>query len=371
MNSTRCAAQQFDLKGRITAIRPLGSGNINQTSLLQTDAGEKIVLQRLNSAVFPDPRLIMENLYVMLAHMERELKREAHRIRWQLPRIIQCRNGDPLYRSPEGDYWRAMSYIDQTVSHECVDNAELAHQAGVALGRFHRLTGNLDPEKLHDTLPGFHQSPGYLEQFDHASKNGKRRIASHPNAEQCAQFISNRRDIINILEKAQAAGRLRLRTIHGDPKVTNILFCENSGEPVCLVDLDTVKPGLILTDIGDFFRSICNPAGEESEDPDEVGFNIRFFEHGLSGYISEMKSLLTEIEVNYIFDSIRLITLELGIRFITDYLEGDTYFKTKTETHNLQRAKVQFKLVESIEKQEKEIRKIIKENSEEFRGHNT
>ncbi len=173
-------------------------------------------------------------------------------------------------------------------------------------------------------------------------------------------MIDSNREIIAVLEEAKMAGNLNIRTIHGDPKISNILFSAESGDPVSLIDLDTVKPGLIQYDIGDFFRSICNLAGEETSGPESVQFDIHRFESGLTGYISEMGSLLTEEDIEYIFDSIRLITVELGIRFYSDYLDGDVYFASKYETHNLLRAAVQCKLAESITNQEHDIRSIIK-----------
>jgi len=179
----------------------------------------------------------------------------------------------------------------------------------------------------------------------------------------CSDFIADHRSSADVLEAAKKEGLLAIRVIHGDPKISNILFCAETGQPVSLIDLDTVKPGLLHYDIGDFLRSACNPAGEETMDLEAVRFDIHRCRAGLAGYCSEAGSFLTTCDIGYIFDAIRLMTFELGLRFFTDFLAGDRYFKTTCDTHNLQRARVQFQLAESILNQEGRIHAIIEENA--------
>lgn len=363
MKGLHTIARQFELKSPVSQIRPFGAGNINRTFLLTTTAtpAEKIILQEINPDIFSNPRQIMDNLAVVIHHMSIEMGRESiSDLQWRLPRIIKSRNRQDCYIAPNGNCWRAIHYIDKTVSFERVDSPEQAEKAGIALGRFHRLTANLDPGLLHDTLPGFHQTPGYVKRFDRIRQKRKGQISESPEYDRyCLDSISSQKEKAAILEKAKEDGKLQIRTIHGDPKISNILFSKESGAPVSLIDLDTVKPGLIQYDIGDFFRSICNPAGEETPDPETARFDIRRFEAGLKGYLSEMGSLLTEADTNYTFDAIRLLTFELGIRFYTDFLEGNVYFTVKHETHNLFRAATQFKLAESITDQKDEICTVI------------
>jgi len=362
MNGSKEAALHFNLKGRITDIRPFGSGNINQTFLLCTDATppEQFIIQKLNRRVFRQPRQVIENMAAIIRHMASEIdKQDPDHSSWCLPTLLETRDGQTFHIDAGGDYWRAVSYLDQTISFEAVQNSLQAEKAGRALGRFHQLTSNLDPGLLHDTLPGFHHTPGYVLRYDQVRQAADGGCALGNLSEYCADIIATNRETANILENAHRIGKLRIRTIHGDPKISNMLFSAESGEPVSMVDLDTVKPGLIQYDIGDFFRSICNPAGEETIDPEAVRFDNLLFEAGLAGYFSEMGPLLRKGDIEMIFDAIRLMTLELGLRFFTDFLEGDVYFKAQHQTHNLMRATVQFKLLECILEGEKAIRAFI------------
>jgi Ser/Thr protein kinase RdoA (MazF antagonist) len=216
---------------------------------------------------------------------------------------------------------------------------------------------------LHDTLPGFHVTPGYLAAYDQVLTGAT--AAERQQGEQRAtidairQFIDERRALATVLEDALARGELTLRAIHGDPKVDNILIDDHSAAAVSIIDLDTVKPGLVHYDIGDCLRSCCNPAGEETTDLEAVVFDIDLCRVILEGYLAEAASFFTDADYGYIYDSIRLITFELGLRFFSDYLAGDPYFKTRYPTHNLQRALVQFRLVAAIEAQEAAIRQIV------------
>jgi Ser/Thr protein kinase RdoA (MazF antagonist) len=177
----------------------------------------------------------------------------------------------------------------------------------------------------------------------------------------CLKFVSGRSAWAHVLENAKAQGRLFLRTIHGDPKVNNILIDTAIGQAISIVDLDTVKPGLVHYDIGDCLRSACNPIGEETEEWEAVHFDTGLCHAILQGYLSMAREFLTENDFSYLYDAIRLIAFELGLRFFTDYLEGDVYFKVSRPGHNLARALVQFRLAESIESEETTIRGIIRE----------
>lgn len=363
MSSPKNAALQFDLNGPIAEIKPYGSGNINRTFLLTTTANppEKIVLQRINTTVFRHPRQIVENMVMITRHMEAQLKNpDNHASNWRIPRIVRTLDGDLCYIDGDGEFWRAISFIENTVSFEKVRDEDQARKAGRALGWFHRLTRHLDPKRLHDTLPGFHDTPQYLRHYDHIRATTTVKGAlSLKNARQCVDFIEENRAIAGILENAKTAGRLIVRTIHGDPKISNTLFDKENGAPVSLIDLDTVKPGLLQTDIGDFLRSTCNPAGEEATDPEAVRFDIGLCNAGLEGYFSEAAALLTENDLDYIFAAVQLIAFELGLRFFTDFLQGNVYFRADHESHNLLRAAVQFRLAASILQQKSDIQATI------------
>lgn len=348
-------AAAFALPGRIVAIKPYGSGLINDTFLVDTDAPAKAILQRINAKVFSEPERIQANLRILLDHVRDQNNVSKSGLR--LPGLVAARDGRDFHWTAERDFWRMLTFIRDTRSTEVPADLSEAREMGVALGRFHALVSDLAPDRLHDTLPGFHVTPAYLRRFDSI-------LSSTPQGQEssalgsCLDFIERRRSIASILEDAKCAGLLQTRVIHGDPKFSNVLFDTHSGRAVSLIDLDTVKPGLIHYDLGDCLRSCCNRAGEAG-DAHSVRFDLDFCRSVLHGYFSEAASILTDQDVAFLFGAIRLIPFELGLRFLTDYLEGNVYFKFIEPEENLHRAMVQFRLVESIERQEGPIRALL------------
>lgn len=350
-------AEQFTSDGAIVSIREFGNGNINDTYLVATDQNEEhhFVLQRINTQVFRQPHLIMQNMRVFTEHMRRRAREEGHH--WEMPRVLQARDGQDFYLDTENNFWRAISYVVGARSFETIKDLDHAREVGHALGTFQHLISDLPIETLADTLEGFHITPRYLRQYDQTFlRNGHR---SSPEVQFGLDFIAARRDWAHVLENARERGKLKLRPVHGDPKVNNVMIEENTGRAISLVDLDTVKPGLIHYDIGDCMRSGCNPLGEEIEDWETVYFEPEIGEAILTGYLTEARHFLSPADYEYLFDSIRLIAFELGVRFFTDYLAGNVYFKVRHSEHNLLRALVQFQLTESIEAHEVDIRNII------------
>ena len=357
MHHHTAIAEQFITQGNVIQVREFGNGNINDTYLVTTDIDEEnhFVLQRINTHVFKQPRLIMQNMRAFTEHMRRRAHEEAHR--WIMPRVLSTRDGSDYHLDPEGNFWRAISYVPGARSFDTVNSLEHAREVGYALGMFQYLISDMPIESLADTLVGFHIMPQYLRSFDQAfSSNG-----FHTSAEvrYGLDFIATRREWAHVLEHAKKSGSLPLRPVHGDPKVNNVMIDDSTGRALSIVDLDTVKPGLIHYDIGDCLRSGCNPLGEETERWEAVHFEPEIGEAILAGYLTQARHFLTEADYDYLFDSIRLLTFELGVRFFTDYLAGNVYFKVKHPEHNLLRALVQFKLTESIEAQERDIRSII------------
>jgi Ser/Thr protein kinase RdoA (MazF antagonist) len=359
-------APQFDVAGRLVTAEPTGSGNVNDTYLVifrTTFSEERFILQKISKHVFPNPPHIMENMRLVTDHVHKRLEDEAHmsdRI-WQLPRVIPARDGKDYVLDGDQDYWRAISLIASAHSYPNIQNLEHAHEAGFVLGQFERLISDIPTNSLHDTLEGFHITPRYLKKLDDAvqTEEGQNRLNSVKEAERCYRFIQERREWCSVLEDAMENGKLQLRPIHGDPKISNVMIDDATGRGTCIVDLDTVKPGLIHYDFGDCLRSACNPAGEETLDLGRVLFDTDLCQAIVQGYMKHARSFLTEADMHYLFDSIRLITFELGLRFFADYIAGDRYFKIRQEGQNLNRARVQFKLCESIETREPIIRKIL------------
>lgn len=360
-------AKQFDVAGRLVSVKEHGDGNVNDTYIVifrTTFSEEKFILQRISRAVFPKPLHIIHNMKLLTEHAHAKLDAEADtadRI-WQLPKLIKSKSGDDFIIDDDGNYWRAISLIASAHSYEKVQNMEHAFEVGTVLGKFHETVNDLSSELLQDPLPGFHETPKYLLKYDKISQNtsAKKMLNFSQETDNCRRFIEERRAFATILEDAKLAGKLQLRPIHGDPKISNIMIDDDTGKGTCVVDLDTVKPGLVHYDFGDCMRSCCNPAGEESDDISKVFFDTDLFSAITQGYMTFGRKFLTTSDKHYLYDSIRLITFELGLRFFTDHLAGNVYFKTRYDCHNLQRAMVQFKLVESIETRKAIIMDILK-----------
>ena len=360
-------ADSFHPREQITAIRSLGSGNVNETFLV-THKGfsntESFVMQRLNTAVFERPDLVMRNLQVLGAHMDRRMATPPPELQgrhWELPRIVPCRNEDSAWVEHNGEFWRSITYISAATTSNEIQDCNQANELGYGLGMFHNLIHDLAIHQLADTLENFHVTPEYLNRFDTVLKSCS---VLDPSEQAACAFIDKRREGVDVLEAALARGELQHRPIHGDPKINNVMIDETSGKAIGLIDLDTVKPGLIHYDIGDCIRSCCNAAGEETTDLESVGFDLNLCEAMLEGYINVARGFLSEWDLHYLPDCIRLIPLELGLRFLTDHLEGNVYFKTDRPSHNLQRAAVQFKLVQDIENQMPALQRLIQRLSD-------
>ena len=359
-------AKQFQVEGRLFNIEPLGHGNVNDTYLVifRTVFSEmKFVLQKINQFVFKQPELVMKNMHTVTRHVHMILENEqeeADRI-WQLPRVIPTRDNTDYFIDDDGNYWRAISQIASAHSYEKVRNADHAHEVGAVLGEFHHAIATLSTELLADTLPGFHVTPGYFKLLDEAlaTKDGQARLNGSKTASNVLKFIEDRRSWASVLEDAKDRGELQMRPVHGDPKTANIMIDDVTGKGTSIIDLDTVKPGLLLYDLGDCLRSCCNPGGEEAKDFNEIFFDTDLCEALLSGYLKYAKDALTDGDKKYMYDAIKLISYELGLRFFADFLAGDKHFKVREPGMNLLRARVQVRLCTSIEARESTIRRIL------------
>ena len=347
---TRQAVSFFLPELEIASLEPLGDGNVNDTWLVVSVSGEKYVLQRLNPFVFPDPGLVQDNLCTVTRHLQARLNQSD--ADFTVLKVIDNGDGAHSYIDQDGAYWRLFSYINDTQTLNTVSTADQAREIGRTLGLFHQLTSSLPPSSLADPLPGFHNTPLYLELYD------KLLPTAQDCAADCRDFIDERRMDVSLLEDARKQGSVRQQVIHGDPKVANFLFSRDLRRVISLIDLDTVKPGLLLHDIGDCLRSCCNPSGEEIWEPDDVVFDQDFFAAMLAGYFENASELLTVTDKRLIVGSVRLISFELGLRFYSDHLAGNRYFKVESPGQNLFRARVQFALVRSIESKYTELKKI-------------
>ena len=350
-------AAAFPVGAAIEPIAPLGKGLINDTYSLITEAGG-FVLQRINPRVFPDPERIMANLEALTAHASQDRVGGL-----RIPALIRARDGRSWVRAADGALWRLMELIPDGVSLTRIEGRDQARAVGSALGHFHRLTRDLAPERLAVSLPGFHRTPDYL------ARHLAARAAATPTRdggegeqamlEACFGFIDARHGLAQVLETALAAGRIRERVIHGDPKLDNILFHGRHGGALALIDLDTVQPGLIQHDIGDCLRSCCNRLGEAPESGGRARFDLDLCAAILGAYAEQTRDFLGPGDVAALYESIRLLPFELALRFLTDHLEGDRYFRVSSHGQNLHKARIQLDLVADIEANEDVIRGLI------------
>ena len=360
-------AEGFAIEGPVQAVQPLGNGNVNTTYLVTGAGDRRYVLQRLNSQVFQQPQLVMANLLVLARHGQARLAAgglEAGR-RWLLPQPLPKLGGQADLEVPESyclhqgsELWRMLTFVDRARSFDTVQNIAHATEVGRALGTFHWLIHDLPLDRLADTLVGFHITPGYLSSYLKLLQT--RQIDGCKDSKFCIEFVAARQHRVGILEQAKKEGLLIQRPIHGDPKVNNVMIDVESGQAVALVDLDTVKPGLVHYDIGDCLRSGCNPAGEEYTSLNDVCFDLDLCSAMLSGYLPLARPFLTPVDIEYLYDAIWLITFELGLRFFSDSLAGNIYFKCQHARQNLDRALGQFRLLESIEAQKNDISAMVK-----------
>jgi hypothetical protein len=327
------------------SLEPLGQGNINDTWRVNLAGGRRLVLQRLHPGVFPDPGAVMANLRTVTGHLSQRAEPGI-----SFFRLMTNSRGQDHCIDETGCCWRLLTHIDHTRTLASLANPAQAEAIGTLLGRFHLLTASLDPDTLTDPLPDFHITPRYLARYD--AIRGMVRKEDEQEAF-CRDLIEALRPTASLLEEARA--RLSRRVIHGDPKAANFLFAAEADRAVSLIDFDTVKPGLLLHDLGDCLRSCCNPLGEHQPDPATTVFDPDFFQALMAGYLRQAGDLLAATDRELLVASVALISFELGLRFFTDHLESDRYFKVSHPGQNLHRALVQFHLNRSICAQQEEL----------------
>lgn len=353
MKPALSAARYFLSDQEINSLEPFGTGNVNDTFLVTLHRGKKLILQRINPAVFPDPKLVQHNMRAVTRHLDQAINNSSDLKKLFIPLVMSSGQDGDTYQDDDGTIWRLVNFI-QGRNLDTIGRPSQAKELGHSLGIFHRLLSTLDPGSLTETLPGFHDTAAYLDQYDNVRLEDTRNLGNEENA--CHRFIDSRRMLATRLNNISTLSRC---IIHGDPKVANFVFDTDSDKVISLIDLDTVRSGLLLHDIGDGLRSCCNPLGESPPVPEEIHCDPELFSAWLNGYAHEAELLLTKEDKENIVQAARVIAFELGLRFMTDHLAGDHYFKTSYPGHNLFRARVQFQLVQSIEDQLETLERIV------------
>ena len=341
----------FALPGCLTDVRPHGSGHINDTYVLESETGSgpvRHVVQRINTEVFEDPVALMENVRRVTEHIRDKIsERPDGGRRREALSVVQTRDGRPCYIDAQGSAWRVYVFIEGTRAFDAVRDARHAREAGRAFGEFQAMLSDLPSPRLHDTIAGFHDTPARFEALRDASTADplKRAAGARPEID----FALEREALGATITAPLASGRLPERVTHNDTKINNVLFDVATGEAVCAIDLDTVMPGAVAWDFGDLIRTATCAAPEDERDLSRIEVRLDLYEAIASGYVEATRGFLTSAELESLPSGGQVITFELGMRFLADYLTGDHYFKTSREGQNLDRARAQFRLLARLE----------------------
>ena len=342
------------MPGEFIKAAPYGSGHINDTYCAEFDQGGapvRYIIQRINHLIFKNPPALMENIQRVTTHLAQKSDGASDASRRVLT-LIPARDGQSYYCDAQGDHWRVYIYIEKARTFDAVENTRQAFEAARAFGQFQKLLSDLPAPRLHDTIPDFHHTPKRFAALEKAIEADVVNRAQLAKAE--IAFAVRRKAATSVLLDA----RLPERVTHNDTKLNNVMLDDATGEGICVIDLDTVMPGLALYDFGDMVRTTTSPSKEDERDLSKVTMQFPMFEALARGYLSAA-DFLTPPEKKLLPFSGQLITLEIGLRFLTDFLAGDTYFKVHRDGQNLDRCRTQFKLVESIEEQEAAMIKLV------------
>lgn len=337
--------------GEVAGALPYGEGHINATHCIyvQLPDGDsrRYILQKINTATFTDPDGLMENICGVTEYLRKQAAQRGEDPARVTLQVIPTVDGKPYYRDAEGGCWRVYAFVEDTVCLQQVKTPEDFYQSAVAFGNFQKQLAGYPAATLHETIPHFHDTPRRFENFEKALAADVMGRAKDV-ADEIA-FVRARKADCAYMTDLLAAGKLPLRVTHNDTKLNNILFDKESGEGLCVIDLDTVMPGLAANDFGDSIRFGANHSAEDEPDLSKVNFAIDLFEIYTKGYLQAAGDAFTPLEKETLSWGAKLMTLECGIRFLTDYLEGDHYFHTTRPGQNLDRARTQFKLVQDME----------------------
>ena len=347
------ALYAFGFGPQCSYVKPFGEGHINETYAvyMPTDKGEEFayILQRVNNNVFKDPAGVMENIFGVTEYLRNVVREEGGDPDRETLSCIKTKNGCTYFEDSEGQPWRSYHYIPNSVCYQLVEDPEQFYQSGASFGHFLKQLGSYPAASLKETIPNFHNTVKRFENFQLALKRDiKNRAAT---CKQEIQFVLERKEDCKVLVEQQENGTLPIRVTHNDTKLNNILFDADTGKGLCIIDLDTIMPGLAANDFGDSIRFGAATAEEDEKDLSKMHFDISLYELYTKGYLEETRDVLTPEEAVSLAWGARLMTLECGMRFLTDYLQGDTYFKIAYPEHNLVRARTQFRLVDEMEQQ--------------------
>jgi Ser/Thr protein kinase RdoA (MazF antagonist) len=354
-----CAA--FTVPGRWVSSCPIPSGHINDTYCSEFEDGGrrvKYVNQRINHLVFREPAKLMENIERVTRFARRRIEAAGGNPERETLNIVPALDGKSFHRTPEGAYWRMFRYIDGARTYDRVEDLRHVYSASRAFGNFQKMLAALPGGRLHETIPDFHHTRKRYEAFLEALRADAVGRAAGVRPE--IEFVLGREKDCSLVVEGLASGRVPERVTHNDTKLNNVMIDDRTNEGVCVIDLDTVMPGSVLYDFGDSVRLGAATAVEDERDLAKVGFDIGLFDRLAAGYLDAARDFLVPGETALLAFSAKLLTLECGIRFLTDHLKGDVYFKVHREGHNLDRCRTQFKMVAEMERRMPEMEAVVR-----------
>ena len=355
------AIGQFRYEGVLIDERPYGSGHINDTYLLTFEIAEmgtiKVILQRMNKNIFTKPIELMENILNVTSYLRKKIIENGGNPDRETLNVIRTVDNMPYFVDSEGEYWRSYKFITDATSYDQVESPEDFYQSAVAFGNFQRLLAEYPAETLHETIEGFHDTKARFQVFKKAVEDDVCGRAASVQKE--IQFVLEHEHLANVFADLLEKKEIPLRVTHNDTKLNNIMIDNKTRKGICVIDLDTVMPGLAMNDFGDSIRFGASTATEDEQDLSKVSCDMEPFDLYAKGFIEGCGGKLTEKEIDLMPTGAMVMTFECGMRFLTDYLQGDTYFKIHRENHNLDRCRTQFKLVKDMEAKWDTMREII------------
>ena len=360
-NDARELISHFAVDGDVVTAIPYGNGHINDTKYVvvkKNGVRHEYILQRINKNVFKNPHELMENYEAVTSYLKKQIIAKGGDPERETLSVIKAKDGKNYHIDADGEYWRLVNFVTGSMSYDKVEKPEQFYDSAVSFGNFQYLLKDYPADTLFETIKNFHNTPDRFRQLTEAVERDVCGRLAEVTAE--VEFCKARREFAGTLERAHAEGKLPLKVTHNDTKLNNILFDKNTGKALCVCDLDTIMPGYSVNDFGDSIRFGATTALEDEADLSKVNFDISLYELYVKGFIEGANGGLSEGELEMLPIGAMMMTFECGMRFLTDYLSGDTYFRTSREKHNLDRARNQFKLVSDMEKVLPEMREIVK-----------
>ena len=353
------AGQAFAFEAPPVEYKRCCQGHISYTFFVDCGEGNRsYVLQKLNLEIFKDPAALMSNIKGVCSHIKEKIKAEGGDVLREVRTVIETKAGEDYYVDPEGGYWRAFLAIDNVVSYDFPDSPELFYKSAVAFGKFARQLDDYPASTLYEIIPDFHNTKKRMDDFKAAVKADKMGRAAEVADE--IDFILSKEPVCSYITDGLKEGRFKTRVTHNDTKISNVLMDAESGEGVCIIDLDIVMPGSILYDFGDAIRVGASTAAEDEKDPSRVGLDLFMFETFVEGFVTELRGYISDEEILSLPMGAYLMTLETGLRFLGDYLNGDVYYHISYPEHNRDRAKNQLCLLSDMEAKMGAMQEIVK-----------